>query len=148
MHKDKYYTGKFEDIFSYKSLMNSWLEFRNGKKKKKDVADFVIFSRDKSHLESLIPKMKMFLADSLKLELHPDKVFIKTVSSGLDFLGWTHFEKHRTLRKSTKARMYQTIFPDTKLEVIYSYLGLLSYGNTYKIKQNVLYLLGDSFKLK
>ncbi|MFA6227273.1 MAG: hypothetical protein WC631_02265 [Candidatus Paceibacterota bacterium] len=42
MHKDKTYTGKFEEIFSYQSLMRSWLEFRNGKKKKADVADFFL----------------------------------------------------------------------------------------------------------
>ena len=40
MHKGKIYTGKFEEIFSYQSLLKSWLEFRNGKKKKSDVADF------------------------------------------------------------------------------------------------------------
>jgi RNA-directed DNA polymerase len=99
--------------------------------------DFVIFSRDKRCLENLIPKIKIFLADNLKLELHPEKVFIKTVSSGVDFLGWVHFEKHRILRTSTKVRMYQTIFPDTKPEVIASYLGLLKYGDTYKIKNDL-----------
>ena len=42
MYNDKYYTGIFEEIFSYDSLMKSWLEFRSGKKKKTDVADFVL----------------------------------------------------------------------------------------------------------
>ena len=107
--------------------------------------DFAIFSRDREWLESLIPKIKIFLADDLKLELHPDKVYIKTASSGVDFLGWVHFEKHRILRTNTKIRMYQTIFPDTKPEVIASYLGLLSYGDTYKIKTDLLEKI-DSLK--
>ncbi len=110
--------------------------------------DFVIFSRNKVFLESLIPQIKSFLAENLKLELHPDKIFIKTVSSGMDFLGWVHFEKHRILRNNIKKRMFQTIFPETKLEVIYSYLGLLNYGDTYKIKQNMLFLLEDRYKVK
>ena len=42
MQKDEYFTGKFEKVFSYQSLMKSWLEFRNGKKKKDDVAEFVL----------------------------------------------------------------------------------------------------------
>jgi RNA-directed DNA polymerase len=100
--------------------------------------DFVIFSRDKKCLEDLIPKMKLFLTEKLKLDLHPDKVFIKTVNSGVDFLGWVHFEKYRILRKTTNIRMYQKIFSDTKPEVVNSYFGLLSYGNTYKIKQNIV----------
>ncbi|MCX6717808.1 MAG: reverse transcriptase/maturase family protein [Candidatus Taylorbacteria bacterium] len=100
--------------------------------------DFVIFSRNKIWLENLILDIKIFLADNLKLELHPDKVFIKTASSGLDFLGWVHFEKYHILRTRTKIRMYQTIFPDTKSEVIASYLGLLDYGNTFKIKTDLL----------
>jgi RNA-directed DNA polymerase len=109
--------------------------------------DFVIFSRDKTWLENLIPQMKLFLADNLKLELHPDKVFIKTASSGVDFLGWLHFPKYRLLRASTRDRMYQTIFPDTKLEVIYSYLGLLSYGNTHKIKTDLLEKIDNNVKI-
>ena len=46
--------------------------------------------------------MKEFLVNNLKLTMHPDKVFIKTISSGVDFLGWVHFSKHRVLRTSTK----------------------------------------------
>lgn len=100
--------------------------------------DFVIFSKDKKWLENLIPKIKQFLVENLKLDLHPDKIFIKTVNSGIDFLGWVHFEKYRILRNSTKIKMYQTVFSDTKPEVIASYLGLLSHGNTHKIKVDLL----------
>ena len=49
--------------------------------------DFVFMSDNKNHLENLIPKISGFLEVNLKLNLHPDKLFIKTLSSGLDFLG-------------------------------------------------------------
>jgi hypothetical protein len=39
--------------------------------------------------------------------------------------------------------MYQAIFPDTKEEVVLSYLGLLSYGNTHKIKTDLLEKIGN-----
>lgn len=100
--------------------------------------DFVIFSKDKNWLESLIPKIKLFLIENLKLDLHPDKISIKTINSGVDFLGWVHFEKYRILRSSTRMKMYQTIFTDTKPKIVASYFGLLNYGNTYKIKIDLL----------
>src|SRR3989338_529289 len=57
--------------------------------------DFVIFSQDKSWLEELLPKISDFLSENLRLEVHPDKVFIKTLASGIDFLCWVHFPNHR-----------------------------------------------------
>ena len=67
--------------------------------------DFVILSEDKNYLENLLPKISDFLENNLKLQLHPDKIFIKTLASGVDFLGWVHFPYHRILRTSTKNRM-------------------------------------------
>ncbi|MDO8575168.1 MAG: reverse transcriptase/maturase family protein [bacterium] len=100
--------------------------------------DFVIFSRDKRYLEELIPKMKIFLGEKLNFQMHPDKVFIKTVNSGVDFLGWVHFRDHKILRTKTKLRMYKKIFEDTRPEVLASYLGFLSYGNAYKLELKLM----------
>lgn len=100
--------------------------------------DFVFLSSDKEQLERLIPKIDIFLKEKLKLNLHPNKVFIKTFASGIDFLGWVHFSKHRILRTSTKRRMLKNIDEQTKPETIQSYLGLLRYGSGYKIAVNIL----------
>jgi len=67
--------------------------------------DFVIFHENRKYLEELIFKISEFLAIKLKLALHPGKVFIKTLVSGVDFLGWIHFSRHRVLRTATKRRM-------------------------------------------
>lgn len=97
--------------------------------------DFVFMSDDKKHLEELTLKISEFLENNLKLSIHPDKLFIKTLSSGLDFLGWIHFEKHKVLRTSTKKRMFRNLANKArKKETIQSYLGLLKHGNTEKIK--------------
>ena len=103
--------------------------------------DFVIFSADKKWLGQILPEIKDFLEEELKLTLHPDKVYIKTLSSGVDFLGWVHFFNHRVLRNSTKWRMYRRIFDHPVNETYQSYLGLLQHGNSWKIKQllEVLY---------
>ena len=49
--------------------------------------DFVILSGSRRELESFLTPIKKFLEERLKLSLHPDKVFIKTLASGVDFLG-------------------------------------------------------------
>ena len=100
--------------------------------------DFVILSQDKKYLENVLEKMKEFLKNNLKLDMHPNKVIIKTIYSGVDFLGWIQFSKHRVLRTSTKRRMFRNIMKNRKLNTVSSYLGLLSHGNTYKLKQKLL----------
>ena len=83
----------------------------------------------------MIPKFNHFLNDKLKLKIHPNKLFIKTISSGLDFLGWVHFPDYRTLRTTSKKRMLNRIKVNQSEETINSYLGLLKHGNTAKTRQ-------------
>lgn len=99
--------------------------------------DFVILSEDKTYLENLLPQIAEFLGTKLKLSLHPDKVFIKTLASGVDFLGWVHFPNHRVLRTATKRRMVKNIRKNTKPETLASYKGMLSHGNGYKLTQQI-----------
>ncbi len=96
--------------------------------------DFVIFSRDENRAWELVPKIKNFLENNLRLELHPQKVSVITLASGVDFLGWVHFLTHRVLRTSTKRRMLKRIKIHTTQETINSYLGTMKHGNTYKIR--------------
>lgn len=100
--------------------------------------DFVILSENKKYLEYLIVIIKDFLDRELKLALHPNKIFIKTIYSGVDFLGWVNFTDHRVLRTKTKKRMLKRIKKNIALETQNSYLGLLSHGNTNKIKTTLL----------
>ena len=100
--------------------------------------DFVFFSGNKDKLLALVPQIDIFLKERLKLDLHPDKVFIKTLASGLDFLGWTHFPDHRVLRNATKRRMFKGIKKRPKNPTLQSYLGLMSHGNTFNLKQEVM----------
>jgi len=100
--------------------------------------DFVILSSDKSYLEELLPKMSEFLEQKLKLSLHPDKVFIKALSQGIDFLGWVHFCHHRVLRTATKRRMFKRLKESQSQETLASYLGLLKHGNTHKLVKRIL----------
>lgn len=100
--------------------------------------DFVILHENKKYLENMLPKISEFLETHLKLSLHPDKVFIKTLASGVDFLGWIHFPFHRIPRTSTKKRMFRNLKDNQKEESLSSYRGLLSHGDTYELQQKYM----------
>lgn len=100
--------------------------------------DFVIFENDKEKLLEFIPKIAEFLGEELKLELHPDKVFVKTLASGVDFLGWTHFHTHCVLRTKTKKRMLRRLENiENKESTLPSYCGLLRHGNAFKLQRMI-----------
>lgn len=100
--------------------------------------DFVIFSQDKSWLETILLQLNAFLGLRLHLSLHPNKVSLETLSSGVDFLGWTHFPDHRVLRTVTKRRMLKNVRIKKENEAaIQSYLGLLKHGNGQKLSEKI-----------
>ena len=100
--------------------------------------DFVLLSEDKAWLENVLPRIDGFLANDLRLKLHPNKVSIATLASGVDFLGWVHFPDHRVLRTTTRFRMLRRIEEMAGREAsVQSYLGLLNHGDTWKLRQKV-----------
>ncbi|NMB91827.1 hypothetical protein GYA37_03200 [candidate division WWE3 bacterium] len=101
--------------------------------------DFVFMSHDKSLLKELLPKVEEFLWENLRLELHENKTLLKTVASGIDFLGWIHFPDHRVLRTTTKRKMFRNIVSGSyDKKTPQSYLGLISHGNTFKLREKVI----------
>jgi len=110
--------------------------------------DFVVFSEDKERLENIIASIKIFLKKKLRLELHPDKVFIKTLGSGMDFLGMVNFFDHCVLRTATKRRMLRKIKEKKFLlredliseevfsQTFQSYLGILRHCRGYKTERD------------
>lgn len=99
--------------------------------------DFVLFSNDRQWLASQIPGISEFLRKRLRLSLHPNKIVLKTLASGVDFLGWVNFPSHRTLRRATRRRMFRRIREHPTNETLQSYLGLLSHGNTEKLRRQL-----------
>jgi len=95
--------------------------------------DFVFLSHDRAQLEATLPHVQCFLQEKLRLALHPDKVSICTVASGVDFLGWVHFPDHRVLRTNTKRRMIKRVMFSDDEAVFESYRGLLRHGNAHKL---------------
>jgi len=99
--------------------------------------DFVFLHHDKRKLQGICRYIDIFLAQNLKLHLHPDKVFIKTLASGVDFLGWVHFPDHLVLRTATKRRVLKRMIDSPCEAIRASYSGMLNQGNTQKLRQMI-----------
>lgn len=99
--------------------------------------DFVFLHDDRSYLERLLPHIAEFLERELRLSPHPGKIALKTLASGVDFLGWVHFPDHRVLRTAAKRRMLRRLRQQCTREAVVSYLGLLQHGNTHKLRRDV-----------
>ena len=122
------YMNEFDQFAKHKLKVKYYIRYAD---------DFVFFSQSRGELERSVPFIKYFLREKLKLELHPNKLFLKTLASGVDFLGWVHFPDYRVLRTSTKRRMMRRIKKDLKPEIINSYKGLLKHGNSYKLRESL-----------
>lgn len=125
------YLNVFDQFMKHKLKATHYIRYAD---------DFVVLSRDRNWLLSLIPRIQTFLWNQLRLELHPTKVSIGTLASGVDFLGWVHFPYHRVLRTVTKKRMMRRLkecSPERQEASRQSYLGLLSHGNAHRLGQQV-----------
>jgi len=105
--------------------------------------DFAILSSDKDELKQFIDPIQQFLDQCLQLELHPDKISIKTIASGVDWLGWVQFPHHLVLRTTTKRRMQRKLQNTPSPESLASYLGLIQHGNADSLRVELL----DSYRL-
>lgn len=124
------YLNEFDQLIKHGLKIKYYLRYAD---------DFVIMSENKDYLQGLTKTLSLFLIERLGLELHPKKLFIKTVSAGLDFLGWVIFPDHRVLRTITKKRMFTKLKKNNyKKDSLNSYLGMISHGNAKKIKAIIL----------
>lgn len=114
------YMNEFDQFVKHKLKAGYYIRYAD---------DFVILSRDKSYLCTVYQYIVHFIEHELKLEIHPNKIFVKTLYSGLDFLGWVHFPKHRVLRTATKRRMSKNVRKGN----LDSYVGMLKWGNAQKL---------------
>jgi len=124
------YMNEFDYFVKHKLKVKYYIRYAD---------DFIVLSDNKKYLENILEAISNFLQNELRLMLHPDKIFIKTLSSGVDFLGWKHFFDYRVLRKVTKLRALKNIEKSSgDYAMLNSYFGLLKHGNAHKIRENIL----------
>jgi len=93
--------------------------------------DFVIFSNNQKELIKLKGQIANFLAEHLRLTLHKDKVVVRKLSQGVDFLGYITSPHFRVLRTKTKKRLLARINEQN----LSSYLGVLKHCNGYELEK-------------
>jgi RNA-directed DNA polymerase len=123
----------------YMNIFDQWVKYElKARYYLRYADDFVFLSEDRDWILKIFPQVKKFLSEELKLILHPEKIILKTFSSGVDFLGWKHFSDHRILRRTTERRMLTRVYASPTPESYRSYFGLLKHGNAFKMKQKLI----------
>ncbi len=134
------YMNKFDQFVKHRLKAKGYIRYSD---------DFVLLSENKKWLENQIMPIKQFLSAGLKLELHPDKISVSTVPSGVDFLGMVNFASYRILRTKTKKRMLkkvkkkfegirnETLTLESFNQMIQSYSGMLEHCNGRYIKDKI-----------
>lgn len=110
------------------------------------VDDFVILHNSKEQLTIWKERINNFLKEILKLELHPDKSKIISLSRGIDFVGFRNFYYHKLLRKRNIKKILITIQKHKRKEIsrtklLESYQGWQAYAkwaNSYNLRMKIV----------
>ena len=118
------------------------------------VDDFVLIHNSKEYLKSLTPVISEFLLSTLKLTLHPKKIYLQHYSKGIKYLGTIIKPNRIYIANRTKGNFHEAIEDwnkiirankkqtSTELDVfissINSYLGIMKHYKTYKIRKKML----------
>ncbi len=110
------------------------------------VDDFVILHSSKEQLEEWKQKINDFLKRELKLELHPEKSRVLSLSEGIDFVGFRNLWGCRLLRKRNLKKILIKIEKYEKSEINYekmteSFRGWNAYAkwaNSFKLRKEIM----------
>ena len=117
------------------------------------VDDFVIIHENKEYLKSLIPLLSNFLLYTLKLTIHPKKIYLQHYSKGVKFIGgvikphriyianrtngnfYASINKHNAIARDHKPTKQEK---DAFMSSMNSYLGIMKHYKTYNIRKSML----------
>ncbi len=115
------------------------------------VDDFVILHKSKKQLQIWKNQIEIFLKQKLKLELHPDKSKIISLSRGVDFVGFRIFWKHKLIRKRSVIKMFVSIrrWIEKELslekikEIFQGWNAHSKWSNTFKLRTKIFNLINS-----
>jgi hypothetical protein len=112
--------------------------------------DFLILHADRRRLAEIRDTIRVYLRTKLKLSLHPKKLTIKNVSTGVPFVGYRIYYDHVLIRGNTLRRIecnYRARVKQVKkgrlseqklVETKASIRGHLKHANTYGLAKSLL----------
>ncbi len=111
--------------------------------------DFLFLHYNPAHLQAVQDRVGRFLQEYLRLTIHPDKIVLRTLTQGIDFVGYVELPHHRILRTSTRHRMFAKMRQkirgynsgesdeESLRQSLQSYAGLLKHCNGYGVQQRL-----------
>jgi hypothetical protein len=117
------------------------------------VDDFVLIHPDKNVLLQAKEKIKEYLNESCRLEIHPNKIYLQHYRKGVAFVG-AYIKPYRNyVSNRTKKKFLETIYKTDNLQnkndlskmdlfairaMVNSYLGIMRHYKTYNIRKKAL----------
>ena len=111
--------------------------------------DFVLFANNKADLHRWREAIVSFLAERLRLQLHPRKSVIFPSTTGINFCGWHIYPTHRRLRRSSirrfvrrfrhqRAAYRQGDLPLEDLHIsVRSWIAHAAHGDTWRLRERL-----------
>ena len=140
------YMNKFDQFIKHKLKAKYYIRYCD---------DFVILNESIDTLKSLIPIIADFLKKAMKLDLHPNKVEIRKIHQGTDFLGYVSLPHYTLLRNKTRKRMLKklenarryyysgNISKEKLANIVSSYRGMLNHCKGEKIQEQIERIFWD-----
>lgn len=109
--------------------------------------DFVLLNKNREELVKQKENIRQFLEEKLNLSLHPNKVYLRKLSWGIDFVGYIARPHHQLLRSNTQRRVFRKVREKVDQyrtggvsqfslqQSLQSYLGVLKHSSSYKLKK-------------
>ncbi len=141
------YLNELDQFIKHKLKVKYYLRYAD---------DFIILNSDKRQVYQYTSILVVFLRDNLRLDLHPQKIEIRKLTCGIDFLGYIVLPYYILPRTKTKRRMFRKIaervwqcqyreISDYSLnQTIQSYRGYLKHAKSYKVCEEIEKLLNSS----
>jgi len=109
------------------------------------VDDFVILHKSRQQLIVWKHQIERFLGKNLKIELHPQKSRIISLSKGVDFVGFRNFYHSRLLRKRNIRNMLikiegykkEEISKEKILEIFQGWNAYAKWANSFKLRLEI-----------
>jgi hypothetical protein len=109
------------------------------------VDDFIILHESREQIEIWKEKIDEFLRQELKIELHPEKSKIVSLSEGIDFVGFRNFYHFRLLRKRNIKNMerkfelfaLKLMSQDKFIESFQGWNAYARWANTYRLRREI-----------
>jgi retron-type reverse transcriptase len=111
--------------------------------------DFVLFTDDKTQLQSWKAAVREFLATRLRLMLHPKKSLVFPAKVGVDFCGFRIYPTHRRLRRSSVRRFVRRLrrqreaYQRSELTLdemstsVRSWIAHATHGDTWRLRERL-----------